>query len=163
MKALKRGWRIVHFLQLLMFVAVLLAGALDIAAQSGGNFSITRAVIAGGGGTSSGGSYVLSGTIGQPVAGTSEGGSYAVAAGFWVPEALTLFTPPEIVAPMKIGGEFQLSFSTIAGRNYIVEFTDSLFQPNWQPLPAVTGTGHLETVIDPAAGADQRFYRIRME
>jgi hypothetical protein len=149
-----------------LVLALALAGwlvAFDVAAQSGGQFAITRSVISGGGGTSSGGPYVLSGTIGQPATGVAEGGAYSVSAGFWIPESLTLATPPLIFAPMKIGGQFQISFHTILGRTYLVEFTDSLLQPTWQTLPGITGTGAPETVIDPVPGVDQRFYRVRVE
>ena len=58
----------------------------SLAAQSGGNFTITKAVISGGGTeSSSGGNFSLSGTLGQPIAGDElSGGSYAVNSGFWI-------------------------------------------------------------------------------
>lgn len=53
-------------------------------AQSGGSFTITKSVIAGGGGTSSGGTFTLDGTIGQSAAGTtSTGGDFSLTGGFW--------------------------------------------------------------------------------
>jgi len=53
-------------------------------AQSGGTFSITKSVIAGGGGRASGGTFTLEGTIGQPFAGTqSTGTNFSIIAGFW--------------------------------------------------------------------------------
>jgi hypothetical protein len=53
-------------------------------AQSGGPFTITKSVIAGGGGTSSGGTFTLDGTIGQAAAGTtSTGGNFSLTGGFW--------------------------------------------------------------------------------
>ncbi|MBL8124852.1 MAG: VCBS repeat-containing protein, partial [Blastocatellia bacterium] len=66
--------------------------------QSGGSFTITKSVIAGGGGSGSGGSFTLNGTIGQAAAGTtSTGGSFSLESGFWaggnanVPQAPTQF------------------------------------------------------------------------
>ena len=53
-------------------------------AQSGGNYNITRSVIAGGGGASSGGNYSENGLVGQSVIGVSNGGQYSVEGGFLV-------------------------------------------------------------------------------
>jgi len=52
-------------------------------AQSGGNFNLTRSVVAGGGGASSGGSNSVTSTIGQSATGASTGGSYSLGGGFW--------------------------------------------------------------------------------
>src|SRR5690349_8206309 len=52
--------------------------------QSGGDFSITKSVIGGGGSTASGGDFSISSTIRQPLAGDSlTGGAFAVTSGFW--------------------------------------------------------------------------------
>ncbi|MFK7957430.1 MAG: hypothetical protein AB8B96_15130 [Lysobacterales bacterium] len=58
-----------------------------IAQSSGGEFSITRSVVAAGG-TSSGGEFSLTGTIGQPVVARSQGGQFSVSGGFWAPGQL---------------------------------------------------------------------------
>jgi len=51
--------------------------------QSGGNFTIVRSVISGGGGQSAGGTFTLDGTIGQTVAGSqSTGGTFSLQSGF---------------------------------------------------------------------------------
>lgn len=66
-------------------VALLSAAPLVLAQSSGGDFAITRSVIAGGGGDSSGGLFRLRGTVGQSVAGdTASGGEFAVRGGFWM-------------------------------------------------------------------------------
>ena len=63
---------------------VLLCWATIIEAQSGGTFTITKSVVAGGGGTASGGTFVATGTIAQPVSGTSStGGTFVLSGGFW--------------------------------------------------------------------------------
>src|SRR5262245_21365352 len=60
------------------------------AVQSGGQFDITRQLIAGGGNTSSGGALVLSGSIGQAAAGPSlNGGQFSLTSGFWQAEFST--------------------------------------------------------------------------
>jgi hypothetical protein len=67
----------------LLCTITLLAGSSS--AQSGGQFSITQSVIAGGGtGPSSGGTYEVNGTAGQPAAGGSYSGlPYSFRSGFW--------------------------------------------------------------------------------
>lgn len=52
-------------------------------AQSGGNFNVTRSVVAGGGGASSSGAIRIEGTVGQSAGATSTGGSYSIGGGFW--------------------------------------------------------------------------------
>src|SRR5687767_3756668 len=57
---------------------------LNANAQSGGQFTITKSVIAGGGGASSAGTFTLAGTIGQPLAGgPSSGANFSLISGFW--------------------------------------------------------------------------------
>jgi len=54
--------------------------------MSGGTFTISPDVIAGGGGSSTGGQFTIEGTIGQAVAGGEiTGGTYSVYSGFWTP------------------------------------------------------------------------------
>ncbi len=58
----------------------------QIAAQTGGDFTITQSVIAGGGGqNAAGGTFSLDGTIGQTIAESvpSSGGSFTLRSGFW--------------------------------------------------------------------------------
>jgi len=43
--------------------------SISVVSQSGGSFTITKSVIAGGGGRTSGGTFTLDGTIGQSIAG----------------------------------------------------------------------------------------------
>ena len=61
-------------------------------AQSGGAYTITSSVIAGGGATfSTGGTYSLGGTIGQPDASNAmTGGTYSLTGGFWARIAVLL-------------------------------------------------------------------------
>lgn len=52
--------------------------------QSGGVFTLTQTVIAGGGNMSAGGDFLLESTVGQAVAGNALAGSgFAVTSGFW--------------------------------------------------------------------------------
>ncbi len=71
--------------KLLIFIVFLIFFAVNIHAQSGGDFTITQSVIAGGGGqNAAAGTFSLDGTIGQPVAGRAiRGSTFAVTSGFW--------------------------------------------------------------------------------
>ena len=60
-------------------------------------------------------------------------------------------------------GVFRLSVPTEHGRSYILEFTESMTPANWTALPAVTGDGAVNVLVDPAATNQQRFYRVRVQ
>ncbi len=64
---------------------LMIAGSLNVTAQSGGSFAITQSIIASGGGqNAAGGTFSLDGTIGQAAAGVVlRGSTYAVTSGFW--------------------------------------------------------------------------------
>ncbi len=49
---------------------------------TGGTYTITKQVVAGGGARAVGGSYVLTGTSAQSIAGLASGGIYALSGGF---------------------------------------------------------------------------------
>ncbi len=127
-------------------------------AQSGGRFTMVRNVIAGGGGIgSTGGTFSLSGTIGQPGAALVTETRFQASIGFWIKPPLLIF------APEKTGNNFNLSFETEPGQTYIVEYTDSLLNPNWQPLPSQAGDGAVKSVTDSAPGIPSRYYRVRQQ
>lgn len=91
------------------------------AGQSGGNYTITQSVIAGGGGqNSTGGTFSLDGTIGQAVAG---GGvqqyPYRLQSGFWT---ASLLNPT--AASVTVGGRV-LNSAGRGIRNVLIVMTDS--------------------------------------
>ena len=68
--------------------------------QSGGDFDLSRNVIAGGGGSSSNGDFVMDGTVGQSAAGASmSNGDFSVMSGFWQPESEVSPTPTPTPTP----------------------------------------------------------------
>ncbi len=69
-----------------------------IAQSSGGSYTITKSVIAGGGQRNNTGSHVLIGTVGQPVTGVSTGGSYRLTSGFHAPASASVPQPDPIFA-----------------------------------------------------------------
>jgi subtilisin family serine protease len=73
----------------------------------------------------------------------------------------------EIAAPVITPGpadpnNFIFSFPSIAGRTYIVQYSDSLEDPDWQYLQSIPGDGTTKVVSDPLS-LDQRFYRVSMQ
>jgi hypothetical protein len=60
-------------------------------------------------------------------------------------------------------GEVQVSFETLSGRSYTVEYKDTLAAPAWDVLATRPGTGRTVTVRDAVAPSSQRFYRLRVD
>lgn len=90
-----------HFLTVSVFICL----AASVSGQSGGSFTISKSVIAGGGGQNlSGGSFSLGGTIGQPLTGQTGGGGYDLQNGFWT-------TSPSAGAPFDFDGDHKTDIS----------------------------------------------------
>ena len=74
--------------------------------------------------------------------------------------------PPIIAVTSPAGGQAELTFPTVAGRHYRIEFTDNLTLPiTWQTLTPpgnnVLAAGNSMTINDTTLGAaTQRFYRV---
>ena len=66
-----------------------------------------------------------------------------------------------LLAPAKNGNNFSFGIQTLDGHTYVVEYTDTLVNPMWVPLPTVAGDGTVKTVTNNAPGVPQRFYRFR--
>lgn len=67
----------------------------------------------------------------------------------------------KLLAPARVGDTFTFSIQTLDGRTYVVEYTDNLAVPSWQPLPNVNGDGTVKTVSNTAPGVPQRFFRFK--
>jgi hypothetical protein len=113
-------------------IAALLLLVWSVSAQSGGPFSITQSVIAGGGTQdASGGLYSLKGTIGQAAAGTeSTGGYYRIRGGFWAESPLA-----PTAAPVTISGRI-----TTARDRGIRNVRVTLTYPSGEMRVAFTGS-----------------------
>ena len=82
--------------------------SISVSAQSGGNFTVTQSVIAGGGNASSGNGFSVTGTIGQSAAGTtSSGGAFSLSGGFW--------TAPSNGGGLAISGQITSNGSALPG------------------------------------------------
>ncbi len=71
--------------------------------------------------------------------------------------------PPLLTAPTLDGNDLILSFQTLAGRTYSVEYKDSLSDPVWQQLGSVPGDGDLMRMTNSISAAQQRFYRLKVQ
>jgi hypothetical protein len=69
--------------------------------------------------------------------------------------------PVRILSLIRLGTNTSLSFATVSGRNYAVQFTDSLTNSAWQTLTTIAGNGSVRTVTNGATTA-VRFYRLRV-
>lgn len=61
------------------------------------------------------------------------------------------------------GTQFHLSFETVEGVLYAVEYQDQLGAAEWQLVASVDGDGTVQTVSKDVSGADRRFFRLRAE
>jgi hypothetical protein len=74
-----------------------------------------------------------------------------------------LYAPsPKLAAATWSGGSVNFSFATVAGAQYVVEYTDQLAPPQWHELQTVVGTGSSVGFADPTPAGPQRFYRLRV-
>ena len=63
--------------------------------------------------------------------------------------------------PVRKGSQFSALLRTRSGKNYVLEFKNTVAQTNWTSLPAVTGNGALRLLVDPNATTPRRLYRVR--
>jgi hypothetical protein len=81
----------------------------------------------------------------------------------YVEGTLTVVAQPDLAGISVSGNQFTLTWPTIVGQNYQVEYKDSLDDPAWTPLGApVAGTGNPLTVNDNINNATNRFYRLKI-
>jgi hypothetical protein len=147
-----------HLPFLLGATAALALTALHATAQSGGNFTLTKSTIDGGGALrSTGGSFSLSGTVGQPDAGVLRGGRFTLEGGFW--HGLTLVQLPEgPLLKIKLTGRRAVISWPLSVTGFVLEETTNVASGVWTPAQgtaADTATEH--TLTTPAAGVIKAF------
>ena len=70
--------------------------------------------------------------------------------------------PVRIRTFARTGTNSVLSFATVSGRNYVVQYRDSLSNVAWQTAVTVPGNGSIRTVTNNTGAANRRFYRLRV-
>jgi hypothetical protein len=73
----------------------------------------------------------------------------------------TNMPPSRLLNPARKGHQFAVLVQTLSGRNYVLEFTDSLAAANWTGVCTNTGTGALREFTDSTATGARCFYRLR--
>ncbi len=68
---------------------------------------------------------------------------------------------PTLFSPMRTNAAFSVSLPSRSGRVYVLEYKNSLADPNWKAMPLAAGNGGGLQLIDPGATSSQRFYRVR--
>jgi hypothetical protein len=62
-------------------------------------------------------------------------------------------------AGTRAGTSFTLSFATLPGSQYLVQYKSTLNDLAWQTLTTVTGDGTVKLIVDNTATTSKRFYR----
>jgi hypothetical protein len=70
---------------------------------------------------------------------------------------------PTILSPALSNGNFTFSFQSIAGKTYVVQYTDDLQAASWLTLQTIPGDGSLKSVVTPVAASPRRFYRLSVQ
>jgi hypothetical protein len=70
--------------------------------------------------------------------------------------------PVRILTVARQGTNSVISFATVPGKNYTVQFKDSLSNVTWQTAATVAGTGTTRTVTNNTGVLNRRFYRLRV-
>ncbi len=73
----------------------------------------------------------------------------------------TNMPPPRLLNPAWEGQQFSVLVQTLSGRNYALEFKDSLAATNWTGVCTNAGNGALRALTDSTATGARRFYRLR--
>jgi len=64
----------------------------------------------------------------------------------------------------KTANTTQISFSTLTGSNYVLEYKNILSDASWIPLPpSVVGNGQVMSLSDTNASTPTRFYRVHLQ
>ena len=80
------------------------------------------------------------------------------------PAGLTVLPPVTTIAVSLAGPQISITFPSVVGLNYVLEYKHFLDDPAWTPLPpAAAGTGGLMVLQDTNAPADSRYYRLHGE
>ena len=70
--------------------------------------------------------------------------------------------PVRILSLLRQPTNSIVSFATAPGKNYAVQFRDSLTNTTWQTATTVTGNGAIRTVTNATGLINRRFYRLRV-
>lgn len=76
---------------------------------------------------------------------------------------LKVLVPPQGLTITVTGSTASISFQSLSGLNYALEYKTHLADAAWISLAPVPGNGGTLTLNDPSASVATRFYRVRIE
>ena len=123
------------------------------------------------------GYYPIANNVGQAtnatVAGLQPGGTYYFVVTAYTVSGLESAPSEEIVyqapgmAPQlqisAVGSTVSVKFVATSGKTYVVEYKNSLDEPQWTLLNSVAGTDGVMAISDSSSGAVSRFYRVGVQ
>jgi hypothetical protein len=76
---------------------------------------------------------------------------------------LKVLVPPQGLSLTVVGSTASISFQSLSGLNYTLEYKNRLADAAWTSLTPVPGNGATLTLSDPSANVPTRFYRVRVQ
>lgn len=73
---------------------------------------------------------------------------------------LNTFSPPVLFNPKRFSNRFEVSVATQSGKNYTLQYRDSLTVTNWTSLPAIPGDGLVKVLTNSNPSVSNRLYRV---
>jgi len=70
--------------------------------------------------------------------------------------------PPRLAAPRYLPGVFDLTFESVSGQSYVLEYNNALDGTAWTSGASVAGDGSVKSLADTNAPPAMRFYRVRV-
>ena len=93
----------------------------------------------------------------------SDGDAGVVGNGWSLRIAVAVQPPPVLLQPTLNGNLLFVNFETLAGRNYTLEYKNTLSDASWQPFLTVVGTGTTKTIANSITGIPHRYFRLKLE
>jgi hypothetical protein len=69
---------------------------------------------------------------------------------------------PNIVSITQAGSTVTISFTSVLGASYTLEYKNSFSDATWTAVSSANGTGETMSIIDSSATPSARFYRVRV-
>lgn len=150
------------------FAVALLLPLVLTPTASAQSYSITKFVIAGGGGlNSTGGVYAVSGTIGQhDASGPLSGGPYTLVGGFWALPGVVQTPGAPLLSVEQLAGNNVRVYWPLPSTGFVLDQATSLVSPPatnaWSQVafPYQTNATHISIT---AAALANRYYRLRKQ
>jgi hypothetical protein len=96
---------------------------------------------------------------------------FTFANGAWSPtnpvvgitDAVFVYQPPQLSNVQVTANGISFEITPLFNQQFLIEYTDSLTQPSWQPLTNIVGSGFSIKIADNSirTSVQQRFYRAR--